>query len=180
MAGRFAWPACAGILPLCCLAALGVAVGCSKTHAQVVFEPIRFKQWQQQLESMKGRVVVVDVWATWCAPCVERFPHMVQLYNRYKEQGVEFVSMSVDDREDKAAVEHARQFVEQQHATFRNYLMDEPIMQSFELLGVQGVPAVFVYGRTGRLRYNLNGDDPNHQATLKDVDDAVATLVSQK
>jgi thiol-disulfide isomerase/thioredoxin len=168
------------MLSLCCLAALGVAAGCSKTHTQVIFEPLGFKQWQQQLESMKGHIVVVDVWATWCAPCVERFPHMVQLYNRYKDRGVEFVSMSVDDREDKTAVERARQFVERQHATFRNYLLDEPIMQSFELLGVQGVPAVFLYDRTGRLRYNLNGDDPNHQATIEDVDNAVATLVAQK
>ena len=159
------------LLGLCFLA------GCRKTPA-VTFEPIRFEQWQQQLRSMKGRIVVVDVWATWCAPCIERFPHMVELYRRYHQRGVEFVSMSVDDREDKAAVERARRFVNQQKATFRNYLMDENIMQSFEKLGIQGIPAVFLYDRAGRQRYDLNGDDPNHQATPKDVDDALATLAS--
>jgi thiol-disulfide isomerase/thioredoxin len=128
---------------------------------------------------MKGRVVVVDMWATWCAPCIERFPHMVELYHRYKGRGVEFVSISVDDREDRAAVERARRFVNQQRATFRNYLMDENIMQSFEKLGIQGIPVVFLYDRAGRQRYNLNGDDPNHQATLKDVDDALANLVAE-
>jgi thiol-disulfide isomerase/thioredoxin len=102
----------------------------------VTLEPIRFDRWQQELQSMKGRIVVVDVWATWCAPCIERFPHMVALYRQYKDRGVTFV--------------------------------------------VQGIPAVFLYDRSGRRRYNLNGDDPNHQATPKDVDDAVAALVAEK
>ena len=162
------------ILSLCSWA------GCQKPPAQTVtLEPIQFERWQQQLQSMKGRVVVVDMWATWCAPCIERFPHMVELYHRYKGRGVEFVSISVDDREDRAAVERARRFVNQQRATFRNYLMDENIMQSFEKLGIQGIPVVFLYDRAGRQRYNLNGDDPNHQATLKDVDDALANLVAE-
>lgn len=129
---------------------------------------------------MKGRVVVVDVWATWCVPCVERFPHMVSLYQRYKNRGVEFVSMSVDDREDKAAIERARQFLIRQKATFRNYLMNENIMQSFEKLGVQGIPDVMMYDRAGRLRYDLNGNDPNRQATLTDVEDRLARLAAEK
>ena len=124
--------------------------------------------------------MVVDVWATWCVPCVERFPHMVSLYQRYKNRGVEFVSMSVDDREDKAAIERARQFLIRQKATFRNYLMDENIMQSFEKLGVQGIPDVMMYDRAGRLRYDLNGNDPNRQATLTDVEDRLARLAAEK
>ena len=124
--------------------------------------------------------MVVDVWATWCVPCVERFPHMVSLYQRYKNRGVEFVSMSVDDREDKAAIERARQFLIRQKATFRNYLMNENIMQSFEKLGVQGIPDVMMYDRAGRLRYDLNGNDPNRQATLTDVEDRLARLAAEK
>ena len=129
---------------------------------------------------MKGHVVLVDVWATWCAPCVERFPHMVSLYQQYKSRGVEFVSMDVDDREDKAAVERARQFLIRQKAVFRNYLMDENIMDSFDKLGVQGIPDVMLYDRSGRMRYDLNGNDPNRQATLKDVEAGLATLVAEK
>jgi thiol-disulfide isomerase/thioredoxin len=173
--GRLVWARAAALVAMC------FSAGCQKSHSRAVpFEPIRFDEWQKQLQSMKGHIVVVDVWATWCAPCIERFPHMVELYHRYKGRGVEFVSMSVDDREDRAAVERARQFVNQQKATFPNYLMDENIMQSFEKLGVQGVPAVFLYDRGGRLRYDLNGNDPNHQATVKDVDEALAGLVAER
>jgi hypothetical protein len=105
---------------------------------------------------------------------------MVQLYNRYKDRGVTFVSMSVDDREDKQALETARQFLRRQNAAFRNYLMNENISQSFEKLDIEGVPDVLVYDPTGRRRYALNGNDPNRQFTEKDVDDAVATLVAER
>jgi thiol-disulfide isomerase/thioredoxin len=121
----------------------------------------------------------VDVWATWCAPCIERFPHMVDLSRRYVSRGVTFVSMNMDNREDKAAVEAARQFLLKQRAIFRNYLMDENILDAFQDLGVQGIPAVFMYDRSGRQRYFLNADDPNRQFTTRDVEDALATLVSE-
>jgi thiol-disulfide isomerase/thioredoxin len=168
---RSCWAAAAAVIA-------GIALtGCAPA---VRLEPIGFQQWQDRLHAMKGRVVVLDVWATWCIPCIERFPHMVSLYQQYKNRGVEFVSMSVDDREDKAAVERARQFLIRQKAGFPNYLMDENIMQSFEKLGVQGIPDVMLYDRTGRLRYDLNGNDPNHQATLADVENGLATLVAEK
>jgi hypothetical protein len=75
--------------------------------------------------------------------------------------------------------EMARRFLLQQHAIFRNYLMDENILDAFDKLGVQGIPAVFIYDRVGRQRYFLNADDPNHQFSTKDVDNAVAVLVSE-
>jgi thiol-disulfide isomerase/thioredoxin len=145
----------------------------------VTLEPVHFDQWKQELGSLRGKLVVVDVWATWCLPCLERFQHIVELDRRYRERGVTVISMSVDDRDDKKAAQIARQFLVKQNARFRNYLMDEPILDAFEKLGVQGIPAVFIYDRTGRQRYFLNADDPNRQFTAKDVDDAVATLLNQ-
>lgn len=147
---------------------------------EVTLEAIRFDQWKQELASLKGQIVVVDVWATWCAPCIERFPHMVEISKRYNNRGVTFISMSVDDREDKQAVETARQFLRKQNATFRNYLLDENILESFEKLDIPGVPAVFIYDRSRRLRHNLNGNDPNHQFTQKGVEDALAALVAEQ
>jgi thioredoxin-related protein len=57
--------------------------------------------------------------------------------------------------------------------------MDENINDAFEKLNVLSIPAVFLYDREGRLRYNLNGDDPNHQFTEKELEDAVARLAAQ-
>ncbi|MBI3665073.1 MAG: TlpA family protein disulfide reductase [Acidobacteria bacterium] len=150
------------------------------TPPPIDLQRIHFGQWKRELASLKGRIVVVDVWATWCAPCLERFPHVVTLYNQYKDRGVTFVSLCVDDREDPQAVEQARQFLRRQKAAFRNYLMDENITQAFEKLDLLGIPAVFIYDRSGRLRHNFNGDDPNHQFTQKQVEEALARLVADQ
>jgi thiol-disulfide isomerase/thioredoxin len=159
----------------------GVLLGCAlgPNPPPVTLRSVHFDQWKQELTSLRGAIVVVDVWATWCAPCIERFPHMVDLSHRYESRGVTFVSVNVDNREDKAAVEAARQFLLKQRAVFRNYLMDENILDAFQDLGVQGIPAVFIYDRTGRQRYFLNADDPNRQFTTRDVEDAITTLVSK-
>jgi thiol-disulfide isomerase/thioredoxin len=168
-----------GAAVLCSLLAV-VLCACGPRQDAIDLRPVTFEQWQHELTSLRGKIVVVDLWATWCEPCIERFPHMVQLYNRYRNSGVTFVSMSVDDREDKQALDTARQFLRKQNATFSNYLMNENISQSFEKLDIEGVPDVFIYDASGRRRYALNGNDPNSQFTEKDVDDAVAGLVAER
>jgi len=145
----------------------------------VGLEPVTFAELQRRLEGLRGHIVVVEVWATWCVPCIERFPQMVEMHRRYRDRGVRFVSVSVDNREDKPAVEAARRFLRQQNAAFDNYLLDENILQAFEKLDISGIPAVFVYDRAGRQRHKLTGDDPNRQFTAKDVEGAVQALLRE-
>jgi thiol-disulfide isomerase/thioredoxin len=163
----------------CALGLLPVLAGCARSSSAVEFQPITYDNWTRELASLQGQIVVVDIWATWCSPCLQRFPYMVALYHKYKDRGVTFVSLSVDNREDRAAAEAARAFLVKQHATFPNYLLDENILEAFEKLDLVAVPAVFVYDRSGRQRYKLTGDDPSQQFTEADVEAAVMALLAE-
>ena len=144
---------------------------------EVTLEAVTYEEWLRKLESFQGEIVVVDMWATWCIPCIERFPHMVDLHQEYAGDGVKFVSMCLNDRDDPDAIQAAEDFLEKQNATFANYLMDENVLEAFEKLGIFGIPAVYIYDREGNLRYRLTGDNPNDQFTDADVEEAIVTLI---
>jgi thiol-disulfide isomerase/thioredoxin len=75
------------------------------------------------VEAHKGKVVVIDVWANFCVPCKEKFPHMVQLANQYRDKGVVFISLTIDDPEDR---DKALGFLQRNNAWFENYFLKDP------------------------------------------------------
>ena len=152
----------------------------AKETADVIkLQPVTFNQWQQRLAAYRGEIIIVDFWATWCAPCIERFPRMVALHDKYGSAGkIRFVSMCLDEREDQKAIERAYDFLVKQRARFDNFRMDEIIPDAFDKLNLVGIPAVLIYDQTGRLRYRLTGDNPNKQFTDEDVEAAIKALLA--
>jgi len=141
------------------------------------FNTVTNEQWQQTLAGYKGTVLVVDMWATWCISCIERFPHMVQMNKDFKGKGVKFVSLLLEDPEEPEAIERAKGFLVKQQADFEHYFMNENLMSSFDKLDLLGIPAVFIYGADGELIHRLTGDNPNKQFTEKDIENAVNELL---
>ena len=164
---------------------VGFLTGCSEGHEnrgdsdKVSLEPITFSQWSNLLAQYSPDIVVVDMWATWCAPCVERFPGIVELDRRYRNQGVRVVSMLLEDRGDSDAIRAAKRFLVENNATFENYYIDENLLDAFESLDLIGIPAVVIYDRKSQERYRLTGDNPNRQFDESDVENAIIALLKE-
>jgi thiol-disulfide isomerase/thioredoxin len=134
--------------------------------AEVRMEVVNYDALQKAIASHRGKVVILDVWATWCVPCKREFPHLVALHRRHAKVGVVCLSVSVDEAKQREAV---LEFLKAKGATFPNYLLDEDAAVWQDKWDLKGIPAVFVYGRDGKLARKFTNDDPDDQYTYDDV-----------
>ena len=110
------------------------------------------------LKKKQGRVVLINLWATWCVPCREEFPDLIKLFGKYRDRGLELILISVDFAEQRRQVEA---FLKENGVTFPTYINAE---ESYEdLIGflapdwIGGLPTTFVIDRKGRLTRSLVG-----------------------
>lgn len=110
-----------------------------------------------RLSAYRGRVVVINFWATWCPPCRQEMPYMQAAWQRLKYDGV--VLLAVDLGEDKAAV---AEFAKEYPVTFP--LLLDPDSRSARHWPIRGLPTTFILDPQGRVVYQALGarkwDDP--------------------
>jgi peroxiredoxin len=100
------------------------------------------KPWT--LKSLRGNVVLVNFWATWCPPCRKEMPDLDALYRRFRDRGL--VILAISDEE----APKVKAFVEQQQKVSYPVLLDSG-RRINELFRVEGIPKTFVYDRNGKL-----------------------------
>jgi len=98
-----------------------------------------------RLSELRGKVVFLNLWATWCEPCKEEMPAMERLWHRYKAQGLMVVALSMDAQGAKVV----RPFVDR--ARFSYPVGLDPKMEVAQLYGARAVPATFIIDRSGNL-----------------------------
>ena len=110
------------------------------------------KGGQVNAASLKGKVVIIDFWATWCGPCVAEMPNMKKLYAEYKDKGVEFVGVSLDRPREQGGYDKLKAFVEKNKIEWPQYYDGKvPATDFAQDWGIQTIPTVFAVGADGNL-----------------------------
>jgi peroxiredoxin len=99
---------------------------------------------QLRLSSYRGKVVLLDFWATWCVPCREETPHFVEMQQKYGSQGLQIIGVSMDDSPDPV-----RTFYQQFHMNYPVVMGTAEVGGAYG--GVLGLPIAFVIDREGRI-----------------------------
>jgi peroxiredoxin len=112
-----------------------------REKADFTLTDLQGKSWH--LHDLKGEVILVNFWATWCPPCRKEMPDLQALYDKYKDQG--FVVLSISDEE----AAKVSPFISEHRITYPVLL--DPGRKVNEAFVVEGIPKSFVYDRQGKL-----------------------------
>jgi thiol-disulfide isomerase/thioredoxin len=125
----------------------------------------------------RGKVVLVEFWATWCVPCVKLFPHTVVLQRRAADRGLAVIAVSMDDTDNQEAV---LRFLRGHEATFENFISRYGVgSEGFEAFDISdgALPHLKLYDRNGRLQKTFVSGGESLAA--EEIDSAVDVLLKQ-
>ena len=142
---------------------------------EITLRVVTPKEYEAEIKKHKGKVVLVDFWATWCIPCLKNFHHSVEWQKKYAPNGLVVISVSMDD-DDAETKQQALEFLKKQKAANITNLQsslggEEEAMKAFGITG-GAIPFYKIYDKTGKLTQTF-GTDPDNPPGPEDVEAAV-------
>jgi thiol-disulfide isomerase/thioredoxin len=115
-----------------------------------------------KLSDFRGKVLVVDFWATYCPPCVKQVPQLAELSRKYRNQGVEVIGLTSDEKNDQQLViEFLKKAGADYAVGYDNQWVSSAFLKGTENDdGTTPIPQLFVLSREGRVVEHLIGDNP--------------------
>jgi thiol-disulfide isomerase/thioredoxin len=169
---------------------VSLAIGCRPTASTVdrpnapspaptadstTLTPIDKAGFAEFLQQHRGRVVLVDFWATWCLPCMEGFPESIRLAQTYRPQGLVVASLALEDLDRQPQV---LEFLRSQGGAIPNFISayggsDGRAMDEFEIES-GAIPTLKLYDRQGQLHQTFGDGSP---FTFEQIEVAIRELV---
>ena len=135
-----------------------VARRSSSVGTEFEFECVLMNGEKWNVKDFRGKIVLVNFWATWCGPCLREFPNMKAQYEKYKEKGYEMLAYS-DDNE----VSDIIQFQEKNQYPWlvasRKVSVDQGLKDYIDFYGRAGIPVTFLVDRDGKVLFRMVGSD---------------------
>lgn len=132
----------------------------AKPEADFSMHLINSKGEEVPVEQFRGKVIFINLWATWCPPCIAEMPGINSLYEDVKEEGVVFLMLSVDDNFEKA-----KRFKEKKGFAFEVYQAEGGIPQMYYS---QSIPTTYVINAKGELALTHKGMADYNTAAFKE------------
>ena len=152
---------------------LSLLLGAALMPAQAKLTPVAEATYAKVVAGHKGKVVLVDFWATWCVPCRAEMPQLVKLSQRLNGKGLDIVTVSADEPDKEAA---ALKVLADNAVTgpfYGKHAADDDKFYAVVNPKWSGeMPAMFLYDRTGKLVKSFLGETP-----VKDIEAAILKLL---
>lgn len=141
--------------------------------AQSKLTPLNETSFPKMLASHRGKIILVDFWATWCVPCRAEMPQLVKLSEKLRARGLDFITVSADEAgKEPSALKVLMENSVAAPVYIKKVADDDVFYNSVDTKWSGEMPAMFIYDRSGKRVRSFLGETP-----MKDIEAAIQKLL---